>query len=230
MMGNMRLLLTNDNSPAAIGVCNILENLPSRSILSNKHIFVMTGGLPYTEKQHKIITQVITDPSMIVIIIELRSRALSNYHLHLQRDYVYYLDGTISLQAITSHLKNILNSVVDEVKNNFGTLPEQSIVDRVTIAEKASIVGMLSNQSCKLYAETYGLSIRSVSEDRRNVIVKFGTCSPALLHAQLCVDSVLENNIVKATFNEKGTASSIYYARILQDLITLEGIKVLRDL
>lgn len=120
MMGNMRLLLTNDNSPAAIGVCNILENLPSRSILSNKHIFVMTGGLPYTEKQHKIITQVITDPSMIVIIIELRSRALSNYHLHLQRDYVYYLDGTISLQAITSHLKNILNSVADEVKITLG--------------------------------------------------------------------------------------------------------------
>lgn len=226
----MKLLLTNDNSPAARGVCNILENLPSRSILSNKHIFVMTGGLPYTEKQHKIITQVIIDPSLIVIIIELGSRSLSSYHLHLQRDYVYYLDGTISLQQITDHLNNILNNVTDEIKNNCRTLPEHSIANRITIAEKASIVGILSNQSCKLYAEKYGLSIRSVSEYRRNVIVKLGTCSPAFLHAQLCVDSVVENNIVKATFNEKGTASSIYYARLLQDLITLEGIKVLRDL
>ncbi|MBJ3592924.1 hypothetical protein JGC56_17550 [Salmonella enterica subsp. enterica serovar Saintpaul] len=222
-------MLTNDNSPAARGVCDILETLSSYSILSDKHFFIMTGGLPYTAKQHKAVTKVIRDPSMIVIVIELRSRGLLSYHLQFRREHVYYLDGATSLQEITSDLNAILNDVDKKIKGSQRPLSEQVIVNNISADEKASLVGMLSNQSCKSYAEESGLSIRLVSECRRNVIMKLGTCSPALLHAQLCVDGAVEDNTLKVTSNEKETASIIYYARLLQDLITLEGVKTLRN-
>lgn len=221
----MTFFLMSDNSPAARGVCNILDTLPPRSVFSDKKFFIMTGGLPYTAKQHKAMTKIIKDPSLIVIIIDIRPKEVPTYQLQLQRNYIYYLDGAISLQNITCYLNNILNDVEKEIKSN-----RKSIINKITVTEKKLLVGMLSNQSCKLYAEKYGLTLKSVSECRKNLIIRLGTCSPAALHAQLCVDGAVENNIVHATFSEKNNAGLKYYSRLFQDLITLEGIKVLRDL
>lgn len=227
----MSFLLTNDNSPAARGVCNILETLPSRSVLCDRHFFVMTGGLPYTAIQHEAMTRVIKDPSLTVIIIDLNPKIRSSYHSQLRYDHVYYLDGSISLQDINCDLNDILNDVEKKIKYGRRLLPKQSVVSNITVDEKEFLMGILSNLSCKSYAETCGLSIRSVTENRRNVIIKLGTNSPASLHAQLCVDSIVENNTIKTSFNEKGTSGAIcYYTRLFRDLITPEGIKVLRDL
>lgn len=225
--GSMTLWVIDDGTPAAKGVRNILESQPPRNNLSDECFFIMTGGLPYTAKQHKMMTEIANDSFFIVIVVELRQRDIPGYHLRLHRDYVYYLDGLISVFNINQQINRILASLEERRSK---TISRSLIADKVSDAERASLVGILYNQSCKSYAEARGISIKAVSEYRRSVIKKLGTHSPASLHAQLCVDGIIESNVVKATLDERNDTSLIYYAKLLQDIITPEGVKALRHL
>lgn len=226
----MKLWITDDGSLAAKGVSNIIKSQGQGRDLSDKCFFIMTGGLPYTAEQHKMMTKIINDPFMIVIIVEIRQRELPSCYIKFQRDYVYYLDGLISIRDIKEQINTILTNVDEGIKKQSGIMSEKLMENKVSVDEKELLIGMLYGQSCKSYAETKGVGVTIVSEYRRNIIKKFGRYSPASLHAQFCVDAVIGNDIMQATLNERNYISIMYYTKLLQDILTSEGVKVLRNL